>query len=122
MKRRSITKTMRVALFTRESGLCHMCGGLVTPGQVWDVSHERPLAMGGADDESNWKVAHRKCHRDHTSQTDIPQIAKAKRREAKHIGATRPKQTIRSQGFDHKPRSEKLPLPPMRSLYEDATK
>jgi hypothetical protein len=63
----------------------------VVPGEDWDVSHEIPLEAGGKDDDTNWLVAHRKCHRTHTSKVDIPLIAKVKRIHQKHIGAKRPK-------------------------------
>jgi len=99
MTRRRLSTKARVSIFTRANGICHLCGGKITPGEAWDVSHEIPLALGGADDETNWRPAHRKCHRDHTAQTDIPAIARAKRREAKHIGAHVPKGTLKSRGF-----------------------
>jgi hypothetical protein len=58
----------------------------VIAGQEWDVSHEQPLEAGGRDDASNWLVAHRKCHRAHTSSVDMPLIAKVKRVRHKHMG------------------------------------
>lgn len=107
-----------MALFQREAGRCHMCGGTVQAGEAWDLSHERPLALGGADDETNWKVAHRKCHREHTAKVDQPAISKAKRREAKHLGAKAPSaKPIVSAGFAKKQRPEKIPLPPRRSMF-----
>jgi 5-methylcytosine-specific restriction enzyme A len=87
MKRRHISTTSRLKLFLEKKGVCHLCLGKVSKGEAWDVSHVTPLEMGGADDESNWDVAHRKCHRAHTATVDVPMIAKAKRREAKHLGA-----------------------------------
>ncbi len=94
MSRKRISTRARVALFERKNGICHMCGGKVLAGEAWDLSHVIPLEIGGADDESNWDVAHRKCHRVQTSKVDIPLIAKTKRQHASHIGAK-----LSGQGF-----------------------
>lgn len=67
--------------------MCHLCSLKVVPGEDWDVSHDIPLEAGGKDDETNWFVAHRKCHRVHTSTVDMPLIAKVKRVHQRHIGA-----------------------------------
>ena len=99
MTRRRLSRTTRLSIFMAADGICHMCGGRIQAGQAWDVSHEIPLALGGSDDETNWRPAHRKCHRAWTAEHDQPAIAKAKRREAKHIGAHVPKGTLKSRGF-----------------------
>lgn len=91
MKRRSVTVAYLVALFKAKNGVCHICGGKIQPGEGWDRSHVIPLALGGADDATNEDVAHRKCHRDLTAAVDVPNIAKAKRREAAHLGIRKPK-------------------------------
>lgn len=86
-KRKRLSTTERLQLLERENSRCHLCKGEVQPGQAWDVSHEIPLALGGADDDENRRAAHRKCHRSHTARIDIPTIAKAKRVHAKYRGA-----------------------------------
>lgn len=86
-KRKRLSTTERMQLLERENFRCHLCGGDIQPGQAWDVSHEIPLALGGADDDDNRRAAHRKCHRDHTATVDHPTIAKAKRNHAKYRGA-----------------------------------
>lgn len=111
-KRRRVSVKDRVALFQREGGRCHFCGGLVYPGQAWQLSHRIPIALGGADDESNWGVIHtRPCHEELTRTVDVPAIAKAKRREAKHLGI-RAAATIGSRGFTK-------PIKPSKRLSAD---
>lgn len=90
MKRRRISTKERLRIFAAEGGVCHLCLGKVQPGEAWDVSHEVPLELGGEDGGDNLRVAHAKCHRAHTAKTDVPRIAKAKRREAAHLGAKAP--------------------------------
>ena len=87
MTRKKITPKARIEIFEREKGICHFCNLKVHPGQDWDVSHEIPLEIGGDDHGANLRVAHRTCHRVHTSKVDMPRIAKTKRIRAKHLGA-----------------------------------
>ena len=87
MKRVRITAKGRADIFLSRGGTCHLCNMKVTPGEEWDVSHDIPLETGGKDDATNWFVAHRKCHRVHTSNVDMPLIAKVKRVHQNHIGA-----------------------------------
>ena len=91
MKRVRITAKVRADIFLRHDGVCHLCSMKVIPGQEWDVSHEIPLEAGGRDDDSNWLVAHRRCHRVHTATVDIPLIAKVKRIHQRHLGAKKSK-------------------------------
>lgn len=91
MSRRSLTAKERWRLFTLHGGICHFCEGKIDGArEAWDISHDVPLELGGADDDTNRKPAHRKCHRAHTAAVDQPNIAKAHRRELKHIGAKPP--------------------------------
>lgn len=84
--RRSMTTAKRVKCFRDHGGVCHICKGLILVGDRWEVSHPTPLELGGADNESNWAPAHYICHRTLTAEVDIPTIARAKRREARHLG------------------------------------
>ena len=94
-RRRRISTRERLAIFEREKATCHLCDGKIDGTlEAWDVSHEIPLELGGDDEGDNLRVAHRKCHRLHTAERDIPQIAKAKRVQRKHIGAHRPRATL----------------------------
>ena len=84
-ERRSLSPMKRLAVFERGSGLCHICKTRITTGQKWDVEHIVPLALGGPDNEHNMVPAHKHCHATKTA-TDVADIARAKRRKAKHLG------------------------------------
>ena len=84
--RRSLSRTLRARVFDAAQGLCHICGGKITASDAWDVEHRLPLALGGADDETNMSPAHKVCHRA-KSADDIGRIRKADRQRARHIGA-----------------------------------
>lgn len=121
-KRRSAKTRLRI--FLAHKGVCHVCSGAISVGQLWDLDHVIPLALGGDDEEHNLAPAHRKtCHGSKTAAQDVPAIAKAKRREARHIGATAPKRPIASPGFAPSARQRRSsapltkPLPPRRSRY-----
>jgi 5-methylcytosine-specific restriction protein A len=83
-KRKRLSVADKVAIFVRHNECCHICG-LSVVGKPWEVEHIIPLALGGADDESNWAPAHKACHAPKTAE-DVADIARAKRREAKHLG------------------------------------
>jgi 5-methylcytosine-specific restriction protein A len=86
-KRRTWTARRRLALFEAHKGVCHICGEKIDgTRETWEIEHVIPLAMGGADDESNCRPAHARCHRPKTSD-DRKVIAKAERVRAKHMGA-----------------------------------
>ena len=89
-RRESMTTAKRVKCFRDAGGICHICGTPIRVGDRWEVSHPTALELGGADDESNRRPAHYACHRTWTAEEDIPAIAKAKRREARHLGVKKP--------------------------------
>ncbi|ACS41631.1 HNH endonuclease [Methylorubrum extorquens] len=126
-KRRSAKSRLRI--FLAHDGVCHICKGKIGVGEAWDLDHITPIAMGGEDEEANLAPAHRKtCHGAKTAQQDVPMIAKAKRREALHLGAKpAPKQRLLSAGFQKAPPQRrastpltKPPVPRRRSLYGEA--
>lgn len=62
------------------------------------------------------------CHAPKT-KIDVKNIAEAKRREAKHLGIKRPKQTIKSAPFPVSPKSQRPARPslPPRAIYRSAS-
>ncbi len=86
MKRRTLTTAHKVAIFLAAQCRCHICGALINPQhELWEVEHVIPLAMGGKDDETNLRPAHKSCHAPKTV-LDQSSIAKAKRLEARRLG------------------------------------
>jgi hypothetical protein len=120
MKRHHLTTAERVACFRDNGGICHLCNGEIHVNEAWEVSHPTPLELGGADDKSNWKPAHRVCHRVETFTKDIPAIAQAKRREALHMGAAMPSARPLAKKPREKPPSRHAPLP-RREIYQERT-
>jgi 5-methylcytosine-specific restriction endonuclease McrA len=84
MTRRRLSRIQRAALFKAHAGICHLCGGRIGVGEAWQADHVIPLALGGTD----MAPAHVKCHARKTPR-DIAAIAKAKRRELRHLGIGR---------------------------------
>lgn len=97
---------------------CHLCG-LPVEGKKWDLDHVKALINGGENRESNLRPVHRKCHAEKTAQ-DVAEKAKVAAIRKKHLGITRPKQSIPSAPFQSSraPREPK-PTLPRRPLYQE---
>ena len=123
--RKRWSATQRARFFHDNHETCHLCGGRINAEvEGWDLSHEIPLELGGADDATNIRVAHRKCHRKHTAEVDVPTLAEAKRRELRNLGIkATPSRKIQSAGFQkaqpQRRASKPLDKPrlPPRQLY-----
>lgn len=116
-KRRHWSTTDRMKLLAKHGRRCHICGQEIKTGEAWDVSHERPLALLGADDDENAKPAHRKCHRIITATQDQPAISYAKKLEATHLGAKAPSRSKIPTRRKVRVVSDKLSLPPRRNIF-----
>jgi 5-methylcytosine-specific restriction protein A len=99
-KRKRLSVADKVAIFLKHKECCHICG-LSVVGKPWEVEHIIPLALGGADDESNWAPAHKACHAPKTAE-DVGNIARAKRREAKMLGIKKPSRFACGRGSKFK--------------------
>lgn len=120
MARREFPRAVRVAVIkrcTRDSNVyCEACGGLA---KRFQIDHIIPDALCGEPVMSNAQLLCEGCF-SVKNPKDTKDAAKAKRREARRIGATMPpKQPIRSAGFAKRERTPKPALPP-RQMYEDA--
>ena len=107
--RRSLSTTQRLHLFLTAQGHCQACGWRLSPGTRWEVDHIIPLALGGSDQPDNLQVLCAACHGSKTATADAPALSKAKRMQARHLGAARSKAVIpgsRRSGFKKKVNGE----------------
>ena len=84
--RREFPARIKVAAFQRAQGACEGCGARLSVGK-YHYDHDTPDGLGGAPTLENCKVLCTVCHSTKTRTGDVPAIAKAKRREARHLGA-----------------------------------
>lgn len=88
-KRKNMTPRLRLKVWEAHKGMCAICGGKIDGvRERWVLEHMRPLALGGADDESNMAPVHEGCALAKTfgKSGDIAKAAKAKRAKSKHLG------------------------------------
>lgn len=117
--RREFPRSVKVAVIkraTREGVVyCEKCGALA---KQWQIDHIRPDGLLGEPVIENAQLLGPCCYAVKNPQ-DTANIAKAKRREALHLGARKtPAKPLQSRGFARKERNQKIQLPP-RPIYED---
>ncbi|MGQ3080643.1 MULTISPECIES: HNH endonuclease [Rhizobium/Agrobacterium group] len=110
---------VRERIFTRDS-TCHLCKCEIQTGQKWDLDHVTALINGGENRESNLKPAHRKCHVEKTA-LDVAEKAKVAAIRKKHLGITRPKQTIKSAPFPKSGKPKKAVVYRPVTFYREDT-
>ena len=86
--RREFSAKVKVEAFKRANGCCEVCGVKLSPGNV-EYDHGIPDGLGGNPDLDNCRALCRNCHGQKT-KSDVRDIAKAKRRERRHMGIRKP--------------------------------
>lgn len=76
---------VRLRIFERERGVCHISGRKIMPGELWDLDHRVALVNGGSHSESNLFPALRDKHREKNA-ADVAEKARVYRKRAKHLG------------------------------------
>jgi 5-methylcytosine-specific restriction enzyme A len=88
----AVPPRVRLRIFERHDGRCHLTGKKIMPGDAWDLDHVVALINGGEHRELNLAPAIRAAHRTKTA-ADVKLKAKVARTKAKHLGI-KPKRTI----------------------------
>lgn len=94
-----IPPRVRLRVFHRHNGICHLSGRRIQAGDAWDIDHVVALANGGEHRESNLGPALRDKHREKTAR-DVAEKAKNDRVRKRHIGIKKPRTMTRWRRFD----------------------
>ena len=117
-----IPDRVRLRIFLRVGGRCHITGRIIAPGEPWEAEHIIPLSMGGEHRESNLAPALVDPHRGKTGQEAADRAA-ARATRQKHIGIPRPAGKLRGAPFpkstqaQHRADRDPKPHLPPRALY-----
>lgn len=92
-----IPPRVRVRVFERHGGTCHLSARTIRAGEPWDCDHVVALINGGEHRESNLAPALRDKHREKT-KLDVAEKAIVYRKKSKNLGIRKPS-TLKGQGF-----------------------
>lgn len=118
----AIPPRVKLRIFERDGGTCHICKLAIKTGETWDADHVIALANGGEHREGNLSPAHKHCHVGKTV-IDVKVKAKIARVKKRDLGITQPKGKMQGPGFAKadKPKRgvDKAGIPPLppRQLY-----
>ena len=125
MTRRNFTKAVMVARIKAATVdgkiFCEGCGALCKKFEIDHILADGMHTDADKDKSNSFENSRLLCIPCHAEKTkkDVANIARAKRVEARHLGAVKSKTPIKSRGFPKKERKEKIPLPPRRGMFED---
>lgn len=80
---------VRLRVFERHGGRCHISGRKIAAGEPWDLDHIVALVNGGEHRESNLAPALRDKHRVKTA-ADVAEKASVRKRALSHRGIRKP--------------------------------
>lgn len=95
----AIPPRVRLRVFERCGGICHLSGVRIKAGDQWDCDHVVALINGGEHRERNLAPALRVEHRKKTA-ADVKLKAKVARVRKKHLGIKRPRTMTRWRKFN----------------------
>lgn len=99
-----IPPRVKLRIFERAGGKCHISGRIIRAGEAWDADHIIALCNGGEHRETNLAPALTDKHREKT-KADVAEKAAIYRKRAKHFGLRPAKQLIKSAAFPKRART-----------------
>lgn len=112
----NFSRNQRAEIALRANGRCEKCGAKLKTGEG-QADHVIPVEMGGPSEIENGEWLCVPCHKA-KSADDVRRIRKSDRQRDRHIGAIKPKGTIRSRGFPKRERTGPDKLAQIRALRE----
>lgn len=114
---------VRLRIWEREGGRCHISGRKIMPGEPWDLDHKIALVNGGSHSEDNLFPALLGPHRAKTAE-DVREKSRVARKRKAHLGIKGSKRKIESRGFPKTERQRPATAPlskalPRRRITED---
>lgn len=100
--RRDFSQKVKATAALRADGQCENCTRRLAVGD-FHFDHRIPDALGGEPTLANCQVLCKACHTVKTSESDAPNISKAKRRERARFGIRKPRTITRWRRFDGTP-------------------
>jgi 5-methylcytosine-specific restriction endonuclease McrA len=94
----SIPPRVRLRVFERHGGICHISKRKIMPGEAWDCDHFIALINGGEHREANLRPALQKYHRIKTVE-DVKEKAVTARKRMANLGIKPKRKSIQSAGF-----------------------
>jgi 5-methylcytosine-specific restriction protein A len=88
-----IPPRVKARVFLAHSGVCHLSGRRIMPGEPWDCDHVKALINGGENREGNLAPALRDKHKEKTRE-DVAEKAYTARVRSKHLGLKKAKHKI----------------------------
>jgi len=76
---------VRLRIFERHQGVCHLSGRKIMAGELWDLDHIVALCNGGQHRESNLAPALKDKHREKTKE-DVAEKSQTYRKRTAHLG------------------------------------
>ncbi len=81
----AIPPRVRLRVFERANGICHLSGRRIAAGEPWDCDHIVALVNGGEHRETNLAPALRDKHREKTA-SDVREKSIVRRKRMKTLG------------------------------------
>lgn len=94
-----IPPRVRLRVFERFGGRCHLSGRQIRPGDDWDCDHIVALINGGEHRESNLAPAIKDKHREKTAE-DVKEKSIVYRKRIKHLGVKKRGSSIPYRKFN----------------------